>query len=377
MDPGGAGRLGRMAERARRPWFAIAGIAAALAVWKRKLVLPKRPRTAPYPIPRRIPDPEERPAPDGTGVRIVVNPSSGPAWTEAPTDALRDGLPGADVHELSEDDELDDLLCHDELVAIGAAGGDGTLAAVATIAADRDLPFVAVPAGTLNHLARDLGLRTVDDAIDAVRAGTFCRMDLGVAGDRCFVNTLTFGGYSRVVDERERLEGRLGKWPALLVALLRELPGMEPLCVEIDGEMRRVWLAWIGNCRYQPTGFGPAWREELADGLLDVRIVNGVRKYSRTRFTFDVLFGRLSSCPVYEERRVESLHITSLDGPLRLAADGETFDGPTDVVVTKRPQALRVAVPPDPDRSSDRPSTTSSTASASTPAPVIQGPASS
>ncbi len=147
------------------------------------------------------------------------------------------------------------------------------------------MPFVAVPAGTLNHLARDLGLDTVDDAIAAVRAGTATRMDLGVAGDRCFVNTLTFGGYSQVVDTRERLEDRLGKWPALLVALVRELPRMEPLRVELDGQVRRVWLAWIGNCRYDPTGFGPSWREHLDDGLLDVRIVNGARRFSRTRFT--------------------------------------------------------------------------------------------
>ena len=333
-------------------WFA----AVVAARWRRcgcaASSCPRGPRDAPLPIPRRIPDPEERPAPDGTGVRIVVNPSSGPAWTDAPTDALREGLPGADVHELDpEDDDLDELLCHDELVAIGAAGGDGTLAAVATIAADRDVPFVAVPAGTLNHLARDLGLNTVDDAIAAVRAGTATRMDLGVAGDRCFVNTLTFGGYSQVVDARERLEGRIGKWPALLVALVRELPRMEPLRVELDGEVRRVWLAWIGNCRYDPTGFGPSWRERLDDGLLDVRIVNGARRFSRTRFTVDVLTGRLRQLPRLRGAQVESLSIRSLDGPLRLAADGETYDGPAELEVTKRRQALRVAVPPDPERS--------------------------
>ena len=349
--------------------------AGAAAVWVRRVILPKRPDDAPLPIPRRIPDPEERPAPDGTGVRIVVNPSSGPAWTQPPTDELRAGLPGAEIIELEPEDDLEQILCHDDLVAIGAAGGDGTLSAVATIAADRDVPFVAVPAGTLNHLARDLGLDTVDDAIAAVRAGTVTHMDLGQAGDRCFANTLTFGGYSQVVDARERLEKRLGKWPALLVALVRELPRMEPLCVEIDGETRRVWIAWIGNGRYDPTGFGPSWRERLDDGLLDVRIVNGVRKYSRTRFAFDVLTGRLSKCPVYEEHQVASLSIRSLDGPLRLAADGETYDGPEELEVTVRPQVLRVAVPPDPERVSDRPNTTSKAAMISTPTPVIQGPA--
>lgn len=361
----------------RPRWFAAVAVAAGAAVWIRQVVLPRRPDGAPLPIPRRIPDPDERPAPDGTGVRIVVNPSSGPAWSPAPTDELRAGLPGADVVELDEDDDLEELLCHDELVAIGAAGGDGTLAAVATIAADRDLPFVAVPAGTLNHLARDLGLNAVDDAVAAVRAGTATRMDLGLAGDRCFVNTLTFGGYSQVVDAREGLQDRLGKWPALLVALVRELPRMEPLHVELDGEPRRVWLAWIGNCRYDPTGFGPSWRERLDDGLLDVRLVSGLRRFSRTRFALDVLSGRLRTCPVYEERQVESLTIRSLDGPLRLAADGETYDGPTQLEVTKRRHALRVAVPPDPDRVSDRPIVTSNAASTTTPTTVTQTPASS
>jgi diacylglycerol kinase family enzyme len=366
-----------MAEGKRGRWAVGLAAAAAGAVWVRQVVLPRRPDDAPLPIPRRIPDPDERPAPDGTGVRIVVNPSSGPAWTESPADALREGLRGAEIIELQPEDDLDQILCRDDLVAIGAAGGDGTLSAVATIAAERDVPFVAVPAGTLNHLARDLGLETVDDAIAAVRAGTVTRMDLGQAGERCFVNTLTFGGYSAVVDARERLEKRLGKWPALFVALVRELPRMEPLRVEIDGEPRRVWLAWIGNGRYDPTGFGPSWRECLDDGLLDVRIVNGARRYSRTRFTFDVLTGRLARCPVYEEHQVESLSIRSLDGPLRLAADGETYDGDVELEVTVRRQALRVAVPPDPERVNARPSPTSSATSTNTPAPVIQGPASS
>lgn len=361
-------------------WVAAAVAAGAAGVWVRRAVMPRRPAEARLSIPRRIPDLESRPSPDGTGVRIVVNPSSGPTWRTSPTDALREGLPGADIRELGPDDDLLEEVGDDELVAIGAAGGDGTLGAVAVVAADRDLAFVAVPAGTLNHLARDLGIESVDDTIDAVRAGTAIRMDLGVAGDRCFLNTLSFGGYTQVVDARERLESRIGKWPALLVALVRELPGMEPLQVELDGQRMRVWLAWVGNCQYHPAGFGPAWREHLDDGLLDVRMVNGARRFSRTRFVVDVLTGRLRSCPVYEERSVATLRVRSLDGPLRLAADGETFDGPVALELTKRPRALLVAVPPyeeERPEDSDRPTTTASTTSSTTPAPVTQLPASS
>lgn len=352
-----------------------------MGTWLRLVVLPARPVDARLPIPRRLPDPESRPSPDGTGVRIVVNPSSGRALRPAPTDELREGLPGADIHELDPDDDLAALLCDDELVAIGAAGGDGTLAAVASIAADRAVPFVAVPAGTLNHLARDLGLDEVSDAIAAVRAGTAVHMDLGVAGDRAFVNTLTLGGYAQVVDARERLESRIGKWPALLVALVRELPKMEPLRLEVDERPMRVWLAWIGNCRYHPDGFGPRWREELDDGLLDVRLVNGAARFSRTRFVVAALSGRLASCPVYEERTAASLSIRSLAGPLRLAADGETYDGPAELLVTKRVRALLVAVPPqereEPPEDNARPTTTPSTTSTATPPPVTQAPPSS
>ncbi len=365
-----------MTRRFRR-WTAAIGAVAAIGAWVRAFVLPARPDDARLPIPRRIPDADARPRPDGTGVRIVVNPLSGRPRRD-PTDELRTGLPGADVHELAEGDDLQDLLCHDDLVAIGAAGCDGTLGAVAFIAADLGVPFVAVPAGTLNHLARDLGLDSVEDAVLAVRAGTTARMDVGMAGDRGFVNTLTLGGYAQVVDARERLEDHLPKWPALLVALVRELPKMEPLALEVDGRPMRVWLAWIGNCRYDPDGFGPRWREQLDDGLLDIRIVHGAKRFSRSRFVAHVLTGRLRSCPVYEERTASSLSIRSRQGPLRLAADGETFDGGDAIEVTKRPRALQVAVPPQ-SRADDtaRPSTTATATSATTPPTVTQTPPSS
>jgi diacylglycerol kinase family enzyme len=325
---------------------AAASIAAARQV--RRVVLPARPDGAPSPVPVRLPDPDARPSPDGAGLRVAVNPSSGPAWTVAPTDALREALPAAEVVELSEHDDLAEVLGGTDLVALGIAGGDGTVSAAARLAADRDLPLVVVPAGTLNHLARDLGVADLADTVAAVRAGTATHMDLGTVADRTFVNTLAFGGYPELVDARERLEQHLGKWPALVVALVRELPRLEPLRLEVDGRPERVWLAWIGNGRYDPSGFAPSWRPRLDDGLLDIRIVDGSRRWSRARLLAHVLTGRLASCPVYEQRLAPSVRIRSLDGPLRLAVDGETFDAPDEVEVAKRPRALTVAVPPTP-----------------------------
>src|SRR5690606_25974576 len=115
-----------------------------------------------------------------------------------------------------------------------------------------------------------------------------------------------------------------------------------------DGEPVRVWLAWIGNGRYDPAGFAPSWRPHLDDGVLDVRIVDGSRRWARGRLVAHVLAKRLQTCPVYREQLVDSLRIRSLDGPLRLAVDGETFDAPDEVEVTKARRALAVAVPPSP-----------------------------
>ena len=314
-------------------------------------MLPARPDDVGTARPRRIPDPDARPSPDGRGVRLAVNPDSGPIWRGNPVDVLRTELPAADIHELGPDDDLVDVLCADladGVVAIGAAGGDGTLSAAAAVAVERDEVLVAVPSGTFNHLARDLGLdgpgrhhrrdprrhrdphgpRLVTPA-DGGDGGRSSTRSASAATPR---SSTPASGCSRGI----------GKWAALAVALARELPRMEPLRLELDGAPTTVWLGWIGNGAYAPAGFAPSWRERLDDGVLDVRLVLGDRRLARTRLVAEVLVGRLRRCPVYREQRVSELG-RSTTGPLRLAVDGETFDGAARFTVTKRRRALAVA----------------------------------
>lgn len=120
---------------------------------------------------------------------------------------------------------------------------------------------------------------------------------------------------------------------------------MKPVRLTIDGETMRVWFAWVGNGLYSPAGLGPAWREQMDDGLLDIRIATGAKRFSKTRFTASALTGRLRHCSVYREWTAPEVEIVSLDGPLRVATDGETFDGPDRFSVKKRRRALRVALP--------------------------------
>jgi diacylglycerol kinase family enzyme len=104
-------------------------------------------------------------------------------------------------------------------------------------------------------------------------------------------------------------------------------------------------MVFIGNCRYQPSGFAPSWRERLDDGQLDIRIVDGSLPWSRARLLLSVITGRLASCGAYEQRFTRSITVKSLDGRLRLARDGETFDGPEEFTIAKADEPLLVYVP--------------------------------
>jgi diacylglycerol kinase family enzyme len=276
--------------------------------------------------------------PTGVGVVLAVNPNAGSA-DGALANELRELLPEAEVIELDDPGDLGDVLekaaSREGTVAIGAAGGDGTANFAAGIAVAHSLPLVVIPGGTLNHLARDLGLTTVAEAAEAVAAGTAVEMDVARIGGEPFLNTASFGSYADLVDLREELEDRIGKWPAMLVAAVRVLRRGEPVEVELDGERQRLWMIFIGNCRYRPDGFAPSRRPRLDDGQLDVRWIDAGHPWSRTRLVAGLVSGRLGESPVYRQWVTTSLTVRSLDGPLRLARDGETFDGDEVIAVAK------------------------------------------
>ena len=285
------------------------------------------------------------PSPRGEGLVVVVNPSAGSSGRAA--EELRSELPEAEVVEVEQGDDLKEALekAAGRGCAIGVAGGDGSINTAASIAAEAGKPLFVVPGGTLNHFAYALGLESIADAARAVKDGRAVTVDRAVIDGQTFVNTASIGNYVDLVDAREKLEDRIGKWPAVVVALVKVLRESRPIALELDGERRRVWMIFIGNCRYQPSGFAPSWRERMDDGQLDIRIVDGTRPWSRARLLLSVMTGRLANCGAYEQRFARSMSVKSLEGRLRLARDGETFDGPEEFTIAKADEPLLVYVP--------------------------------
>jgi hypothetical protein len=105
---------------------------------------------------------------------------------------------------------------------LGVAGGDGTQALVAGIAAENDLPFLVISAGTRNHFALDLGLDRDNPAgcLDALTDGVEQRIDLGVIGGRTFVNNASFGAYAEIVESPAYRDDKRGTTLAVLPDLL-------------------------------------------------------------------------------------------------------------------------------------------------------------
>ena len=143
----------------------------------------------------------------------------------------------------------------------------------------------------------------------------------------------------------ERLRGRLGRWPGQVVALAKTLRRARPLEVTLNGTSWRVWLGFVGNCRYEPAGIAPSWRPRLDDRRLDVRLALADVPLSRSRLLLAAVTGRLPNSHAYAEELVEELRVESSHTRLRLAHDGEPFEGPGDFVIDKRPQRLAIYAP--------------------------------
>ena len=142
--------------------------------------------------------------------RAAARPSASTSLGEARRRGIEPIVlqPGDDLLELAED-----AIARGAQV-IGMAGGDGSQALVATVAARHDVAHVCIPAGTRNHFALDLGLDRDDvvGALDAFTDGVERRIDLARVNDRVFVNNASLGVYAKVVQSEAYRDAKLETW---------------------------------------------------------------------------------------------------------------------------------------------------------------------
>lgn len=317
--------MSRVATGAHYPGDVLAGfgLGAGIAVLGARVVPPVIETRLPNVEPLRIDAPAR---PDGKGVTVVINPASGSGTGARVLDEVRAALPLAEIIELSEDDDVQAVLRsaaeHAEVLGIG--GGDGTVAAAAEIAVEAGVPLAVFPAGTFNHFAKDIGCDTAAKTVAAIQEGTVSCVDMVCLNEKQMViNTASIGAYPRFVQTREKLEHKIGKPLAGIYAMFHTLRRDKPVRITYDNKTLQTSLFFLGNSTYLPSGFAPSRRTRMDDGLIDVRILETGRRFSRLRILTGLALGRLVRSPLYHELRVPEFAFTSPDGPTVLALDGE------------------------------------------------------
>lgn len=292
------------------------------------------------PVRARVPAPA---IDDGAGMVLVVNEQAG--RDDDTADRLCERLPKADVLTVRPGVDFAPELAQRAAGArvLGAAGGDGTIAAVAAAALRRQVPLAVFPTGTLNHFARDVGIDSIEDTLAALAAGDAVTVDVAAVNGQPFLNTVVLGAYPDLVRRREQLEPRFGKQVAMAIAAGQVLRRQEPLMLRVDGEPVMVWTLFVGNGAYR--GPAPAWRPRLDDGRLDLKYLRAGRRFARTRAVLSILAGLTEVDGVHEVRLAHELQVESQNGPVRFARDGEAGEPTAVFRFTKLPGHLVIYRP--------------------------------
>jgi len=227
---------------------------------------------------------------------------------------------------------------------LGVAGGDGTQALVAGIAAEHGIPFVVISAGTRNHFALDLGLNRENPSacLGALSDGVELRVDLGRINGQVFVNNASFGAYAEVVETPAYRDDKLNTTLNLLPDLLQGQRGVRLSARADDTEIRSPQALLVANNPYGTGDIaGLSRRARLDAGVLGVIGV----KVRNVQQAIDLLRGRRAvGVRVLCTKKIE---ITADAPQIPVGVDGEALSMSTPVVCTISPGALRVWVPRD------------------------------
>jgi diacylglycerol kinase family enzyme len=291
-------------------------------------------------------------------IALVINARAG-SRDRAPA-AIRDKIVAAGFEIVGEDDDAAPLparivaaAARPGIDALMVAGGDGTMACAASALAGGDTPLAILPLGTMNLLAKDLGLPLdLDEAVAIARDGATRRVDLGDVNGHVFLTSSIIGMPARMARYREAQRGGLDwRGIARFVGGLTRHLGRYPrvsVTARLDGGERRPWrfrmLAVVNNDFVERPG-DILVREPLDGGALTVYVAPKLTISSMLRLAAGIAIGHWHRLPGLERASATSLDIETRKGALRVMNDGEVGLIEAPLRYTIRPKALAVIAP--------------------------------
>jgi diacylglycerol kinase family enzyme len=321
-------------------WVALVSAAAWLLAW-----LVARVAMAPDPADWRMP--EHVPPARARHPFLIMNPHSGDGKVGQFGLQRKAEQLGAEVYLMTGPGTVDVAAVARDAVArgadlLGVAGGDGTQALVADVAAEAGLPFVVITAGTRNHFALDLGLDRADPAacLDALEDGVDLWVDLGTVAGTTFVNNASFGAYAEVVQSPAYRGDKVG-------ATLEQLPDLingkrgAPLEVRAAGvRLDDPQAVLVSNNPYGTEDIAGLSRRPRLDG--GTLAVVGVSVATARQAAGLIRGARSAGLSMHLASQVT---VDSAAAQVPVGIDGEARMLATPVQCSIRPRALRVRVP--------------------------------
>lgn len=226
---------------------------------------------------------------------------------------------------------------------IAAVGGDGTISAVANLVAGTKAVLAPLPGGTLNHFVKDLGVpQDLDDALAALAAAKPRAIDVAKVNGRVFINNSSIGFYPSSLRERDRLEDKLGKWPAAIMASIHTMTRLKGYEVRLEGETLSTPFVFVGNNKYEIREPGLPERKRLDAGVLTVFVARRASRWSLAKIALLSLVGRAHLLEEFDVRMVKTVRIASRRKSIGVSRDGELSRMRLPLRYEVVPGALRV-----------------------------------
>ncbi len=290
---------------------------------------------------------------------ILLNHRSGHAQRDSVREQigrhLRERGIEAVVHEVNADEDITSL-AHEVVLrgerTVVAAGGDGTVRAVAAALADTEATMAVLPVGTLNHFAKELGIPLeLGAAIEIAHTGAVRAIDVGEVNGRIFVNNSSLGLYPAIVFAREyRRRHGWSKWPAMAWASLsvpRRFPALS-VALEAGGDEVSIVtpFLFVGNNEYMAEGFRFGRRRALDEGRIWVFVAPPrSSRWKALRLTLRALLKRDRQGRDFNVFQTSGLRVEMPREQVRVALDGEIVRIAPPLEYRSRPLALRIRVP--------------------------------
>ncbi|TFL20169.1 diacylglycerol/lipid kinase family protein [Jannaschia formosa] len=296
---------------------------------------------------------------------IVLNPGSGKggaarrAEIEAAVERLGGRVVLRETRRKQDPTEVAERAARDGFGTLVAAGGDGTICAVAGVAHRAGKRLGVIPNGTFNFFARSLDLpEEPGAALDLIASGAEREIAIGHVNGRIFLNNASLGLYPAILAEREGTYKRWGRsrlaahWSVLTTLMRFHRP--LSLRVAVDGKevARRSPLAFVARSAYQLELLGLDGPEDVRAGRFALFLAPDSGRWGLLTMALRLAWGTMKRGRDFEYHSGTAIDIHTKAKRRLVARDGERekLTSPFEFRMLDTP--LRVAAPPSPERAS-------------------------